>query len=136
MPASSLVKFANRTKSGNRNLYWGRADIDGLPFRGQYAPIMPEDEYQDRVVRIADFRNGFFDVNDPQQNKLYCDIMECCANGWFQLRHQIFFWNDTTKHYVEWMEYYLEDGSRTPFTSNGIMELGHGAQLLQNGQAG
>ena len=130
---SSLIKFANKTSSNGKRLWWNRADIDGLPYRGPYAPIMPEEEYEARVVRIADFRNGFFDVNVPEENKLYCEIMECCANGWFQLRHQVFFWQDTTKHYIEWMEYYLEDGTRTPFTSNGIMEMGHGAQLLHPG---
>lgn len=128
MPTSSLVKFANRTQSNGKKLWWNRADIDGLPFRGPFAPIMPEEEYQERVVRIADFRNAFFDVMDPAENRKYCEIMECCANGWFQLRHQIFFWRATTKHYVEWMEYYLEDGSRTPFTTNGLMEMAHGPQ--------
>lgn len=130
MSSTSLVKFANRVTSNGKKLWWGRADIDGLPFRGQYAPMMPEQEYQERVVRIADFRNGFFDVTNLEENKSYCDVMECCANGWFQLRHQIFFWNNTTKHYVEWMEYYLEDGTRTPFTTSGIMELQNGQQLL------
>lgn len=130
MAASSLVKFANKISSNGKKLWWNRADIDGLPFRGAFAPLMPEEEYQERVVRIADFRNGFFDVNKPEENKLYCEVMECCANGWFQLRHQVFFWNNTTRHYIEWMEYYLEDGTRTPYTTNGMWELGNGQQLL------
>ena len=123
---SSLVKFANRTVRNGQRLWWHRADIDGLPFRGADVPIMPEEEFQSRVVKLSDFRNGFFDIADPEQNKQYCDVMECIANGWFQLRHQVFFWQNTTKHYVEWLEYYMEDGSRTPFAPHGVIELPQG----------
>ena len=131
--ASSLVKFSNRTKSAGRNLYWNRADIDGLPFRGPAPPIMPEEEYEHRAVRISDFRNGFFDVTNATENKLYCDVMECCFNGWFRLYYQEKFWTSpegyrTTKHYLEWVEYYMEDGSRAPFVTSGMMEVGNGPQ--------
>ncbi len=125
---SSLIKFSNRTRSGNSNLWWQRSDVDGLPFRGPYAPIMPEAEYEARVVRVADARNAFFDVSVPGQNKLYLDVLECCANGWFRLVHLERFWRETTQHYVEWFEYYLEDGTRTPFANAQIMELAHGQQ--------
>jgi hypothetical protein len=124
---SSLVKFSNRTTSAGRNLWWNRAEIDGLPFRGPFAPIMPEEEYEARVVRVADARNAFFDVTDAQENKLYLDVLECVFNGWFQMIHLERFWRQTTLHYVEWVEYYLEDGTRTPYSGQ-IMELTHGQQ--------
>jgi len=133
---SSLVKFSNRTRaSGGRHLHWNRLEFDGLPFRGDMAPIMPEEEYEARAVRISDFRNGFFDVQDAQENKWYCDVMECCFNGWFKLWYEEKFWvgpdgKRTTKHYLEWVEYYMEDGTRTPFVTSGMMEMAHGQQNL------
>lgn len=122
---SSLVKFNNRLVSNGKRLFWDRSDVDGLPFRGPFAPIMPDEEYEARVVRITDARNAFFDVTKPEENKNYLDVLECCANGWFKLWYLKRFWRSTTQHYVEWFEYYLEDGTRTPFLAPGQMELAH-----------
>ena len=130
MPPSSLVKFSNRQKSGGRSLFWGRSDVDGLPFRGTNPPSYTEEEFEERTVRVRDFRNSFFDISNPEDNKTFCDVMDCIANGWFQLVHIDRFWKGSTKHYVEWLEFYLEDGSRTPFVSPAIMELANGQQNL------
>lgn len=132
---SSLVKFSNRTQSGGKKLFWDRVNQDNLPFRGQFAPMYRDDEWEDRTVKVADARNGFFDVRDPLSNKQYLDVLECCFNGWFQLVHLERFWQDpsgnrTCYHYVEWVEYYMEDGSRTPYLTQGIAELAHGQQNL------
>jgi len=85
---SSLIKFTNRTDGNGRGkVYWGRADRDGLPFRGAAAPTYTEDEFQDRVVRVADPKNGTFDTGDEEQNKQYLAVLDGIANGWFQLIH-------------------------------------------------
>lgn len=116
--ASGLVRFADRVTSGKDKLSWQRvvAGADEYPYRG-VAPSLREDEYEARTVRVADFRNNFFDVGDAEANRQYRDVMECVANQWFHLIHLERFWVDpdghrTTCHYVEWIEYYLEDGSR------------------------
>lgn len=131
---SSLVKFSQRTQNGRgEKIHWGRvrAGADDLPYRGASAPMFTEDEHEVRTVRVADARNAFFDVRNEAENKQYLDVVECCFNGWFQMVHLERFWTDedgrrTSLHYVEWVEYYLEDGSRTPYSTNGIMELSHG----------
>ena len=124
---NSLVKFAQRTNAGGgQKLWWHRSDIDGLPFRGANPPIMPEEEYENRAVRVADYRNAFFDVSKADENRKFLDVMECCANGWFFLHYIERFWNQTTKHYIEWVEYYMEDGTRTPYSTPGMMELANG----------
>jgi hypothetical protein len=121
MPASSLIKFMNLQESNGQHLFWGRADVDGIPFRGEHATVMREDEYAIRAVRVRDFRNAFFDTAKPVENKLYCDIMDRCVNGWFQLIHIERFWRGTGTHYVEWTEFYMEDGTRTPYVTPGRM---------------
>lgn len=130
---SSLVKFSNRVSSGDQKLFWDRVDIDNLPYRGKFAPSYRGDEYEEKTVRVADARNAFFDVGDPASNKQYLDVVECCFNGWFQMVYLERFWEGpdgrrTQFHYVEWVEYYMEDGSRTPFLSQGVMELQGGQQ--------
>src|ERR1019366_5092936 len=112
---SGLVKFYNRKGADAQKLYWNRAEVDGVPFRGPQPPFMTEAEYETRTVRVADARNAFFNVHDPEQNKQYLEVLECCYNQWFQMVHLERFWNNSTLHYVEWVEYYMEDGTRTPF---------------------
>lgn len=127
--SSSLVKYATRDKAQDgRNLYWARVEEDGLPYRGKHAPVMPDEEYEARTRRVADFRNAFFAVEDQGQNKQFLDVMECIANGWFYLAHIERFWQGKPVHYVEWIEYYMEDGSRTsaPSTTYGSMEVAGG----------
>ena len=132
MPASSLVEHANQLKSRDgRNLYWARAGVDGFPYRGEYPPDMTETEYDQRVVRVVDTCNGFFDVLVPTQNKEYLAVMEAISNGWFQGIYIERFWRGTTQHYVEWNEYYMQDGSRTPYSA--YMELGGGGNGSSNG---
>lgn len=127
---SSLVKFMGRAKSSNgEKLFWGRVTQDNLPFRGPSPPIYKDVEFEEKTVRVADVRNAFFDVTDETQNKQYLDVLECCLNGWFKVLYEERFWINpqgqrTTKMYIEWIEYYLEDGSRTPFAV--ITELSNG----------
>jgi hypothetical protein len=94
---------------------------------------MPEEEYAARVVRVADARNAFFDVTVEGENRQYLDVMECCFNGWFRLVFIDRFWKGTTKHYVEWVEYYMEDGARTPYSPNTLVELSSGQQNFLGG---
>lgn len=132
MAVSSLVEHAHHQKSRDgRNLYWARAGVDGVPYRGEHPPDLTEAEYEQRVVRVVDTCNGFFDVLNKKQNKEYLEVMEAISNGWFQGIHIERFWRGTTQHYVEWNEYYMQDGSRTPYSAH--MELGGGSNGSSNG---
>jgi|TARA_R110000851_G_scaffold256974_1_gene409477 hypothetical protein len=112
---NSLVKFTSRKDGNGRGeLFWGRAGVDGLPFRGQAAPSYRDEEFEERVVRVADPKNGTFYTGDEEQNTAYLKTMDGIANGWF---HMVFIdrWRDEgdSEHriYIEWVEYFLEDGS-------------------------
>jgi len=112
--SNSLVKFTNRRDGNGRGqLFWSRADVDGLPFRGTQAPLYRDEEYENRVVRVADSKNGTFFTGDKAQNKDYLRVMDGITNNWFQLvfidRWRV---EDDTNHYIymEWVEYFMEDG--------------------------
>ena len=124
--ASSLFRFSNQRSSNGKKLYWSRAEVDGVPFRGGYAPLIPEAEYDNRVCRVSDTQNGFFDVTNRHENDKYLDVINRCLAGWYRLLHLERFWQGTSKHYVEWAEYYMEDGGKTPFTTSGVMEVERG----------
>jgi len=120
--SNSLVKFTDRKDGNGRGeLYWGRADIDGLPYRGHKAPAFRQDEFDERVVRVGDPKNGTFFTGDPEQNKAYLKVMDGIVNSWYQL---VFIdrWREegSSAHhvYIEWVEYFLEDGKPTPFAQS------------------
>jgi len=113
--ATSLIKFASQKEGNERGrLFWDRADVDGLPFRGHQAPAYRNEEYEDRLVRIADPKNATFYTGDPVQNQAYLKVMDGVSNSWYQLSF-IERWREVKDihHYiyVEWLEYFLEDGN-------------------------
>ena len=111
---NQLIKFINRTDGGDRGkVYWGRAGVDGLPFRGENPPLMREEEFQDRLVKVADAKNSTFYTGEEEDNKKYLSVMDGVSNGWFHLVFVERWREDKDKHhhiYMEWLEYYLEDG--------------------------
>jgi len=132
---SSLVKFRNQIDGGNRGmLFWGRAVVDGLPFRGPQAPMLRQEEYEARVVRVADPQNGTFKTWVQGENDAYRKVMDMILNGWAQC---IFVerWRDaeTDRHvvYIEWAQYYMEDGAPTSLQSP--QELSYGQPNLLAG---
>jgi hypothetical protein len=128
--ATSLIKFHNQKTRGGKKLFWGRAAEDGLPYRGKFAAMYRDDEFEDRTTVVKDARNDYFDTMDPEENARFLEIMDAILNGWFQLVHIERFVEiegvRTTKHYLEWAEYYREDNSPVAFMSPGMMELRSG----------
>src|SRR5688572_24883504 len=98
---SSLMKYFDVGERNGQKLHWGRADLDGAPFRGPLPPYLQGEEFEERVVRVADARAEYFDLNVPEQKKAFLQVLDGTANGWFQLVFiQRFVRSDT--HYVEW----------------------------------
>ena len=131
----SLVKFLNRQQSNGRGkLWWSRAEKDGLPYRGFNAPMMTEEEFEDRTVRVADPHNGTFRTWIEEENKAYLDVVDKILNHWAACLYQDS-WKQKIKiegvtqvrhvHYLVWAEYYLEDGSRSQLGPL-PMEMSHG----------
>lgn len=116
--STSLAKFRNRrTDANGKPLHWGRAAIDGAPFRGHSVPMLTEDEYDDRIYRAREPHAEFFDISDSAELAAYLDVWDGIHNGWYRLTYIERFWKGTTRHYVEWVQYYLEDGQPTPYLS-------------------
>jgi hypothetical protein len=130
----SLVKFSNRTQHNGQRIHWGRSGEDGLPFRGQQAPMYTQEEWEEKTVKVADPHNGHFDTSDPEQNKKYLEVLDGITNGWFQCIYIKRQYDPEQKMvYVEWVEYFLEDGNRAPFMTAGQMELLNGQPNLPVG---
>ncbi len=121
----------NRPTGGSArgNVYWGRADRDGAPFRGAAPPTASEEELEDRLQKVADPHNRMFDLNNPEDNKAYLEVMDMWANGWANVVHRKHYGirvrrvhvdpetqvktitrDVHMKVYVEWVQFYMEDG--------------------------
>ena len=73
---------------------------------------------------MGDARNGWFDTSDPEQNRSYLNVLDGIVNGWYEPIHiSRHFEGEQRLVYAEWVEYYLQDGSPTPFLPR---EAGHG----------
>lgn len=127
MLGSSLVNYFSETENQNGRLYWNRVDRDGLPFRGN-PELIREEEFEERVVRVPDYNNGFFDTSKPKENRRFNEIMERCVNQWYHLVFIERFWQGSTMHYIEWVEFYLQDGTKAKAPLMPSMEAHGGRQ--------
>lgn len=117
---TSLVRFMHeRTDSRGKPIYWGRAGIDGAPFRGT-PPLLKEEEMEARLVRTGDPQNGIFDLSDDRQNATYLTILDKVVNGRAQLLSPRHFIDGGTKVYIEWVEWFMEDGAPGAATTPGL----------------
>lgn len=122
---SSLIKFMNQVDGGERGrLHWNRADVDGAPYRGHFPITGTAEELEQRLTRVSDSHNRIFDTSDPRENKEYMAVMDKITNGWAQCLHRhhehlvekikgtdgIVRTRLRVIIYVEWSEYYMEDG--------------------------
>lgn len=129
----SLAKFSNRHVHRGKRLHWARAEEDGLPYRGAYAPMMTETEFEERVVKVADPHAETFDLSREEHKLAYLEVLDGVANGWFQCLYVERWHTEANVNgfvRIEWVEYFLEDGTRTPYVTHSMMELAHGQQSL------
>jgi hypothetical protein len=124
----SVSKFFNRHVYRGKRLHWHRSSEDGLPYRGEAAPMYTQDEFEERVVRVADPRSEVFDLSDERQKALYLEVLDGITNGWFQCLHRQFHYPDRRNPrqvfvHLEWVEYFMEDGHPVQYLSPGVMEL-------------
>lgn len=113
--SSPLMRFCGERNHNGKPLLWGRAAQDNMPIlgmpRGQYG----EEEFARKMVPTKYFKFKLFDLKVENDRKEYCDVLDHCLNGWWQMmvKERILNPQDPTdiKWYLEWYQVYLEDGS-------------------------
>lgn len=116
----SFLQFRKKGKqSQGQPLHWGRAEIDGAPFRGPTPPLLREEEMEAAVERVEDVHFGLFDTSKPnklQGNRTYREVMEGVVSGLYKLTaDRIFIKAKDPKTgmfkvliYTEWAEPFME----------------------------
>lgn len=91
-------KFQGRHSPDGRNLYWGRSDLDGAPFRGNAVPLLRNDDAEAFLERTYDTFCGTFNTSTPEQElhgQTLAKILEGESNSWYQIRSWSERWHET-----------------------------------------
>lgn len=106
---SSLLKFQYlQGENGRGSLHWHRAHLDGAPFRGSN-PFLTEEEYEQRTMRVGDPHNATFDLDKPEDNQRYLQVMDMIVNQWAKLIFiERMITPDRKEVYIEWVQWYIE----------------------------
>ena len=113
-----LVKISNRAADEDGlQTYWGRAYLDGMPYRGKKDPLLTDAEFEEKTVVRRKVRNGFFNLRDEAETQNYLNVLDGVANNWYVLwvkQVDVDFKTGTARAYLEWVENFRQDGSPVP----------------------
>lgn len=107
----SFVKYLNTPGNERGALHWGRAGVDGAPFRGPRSPLLKESEYEAYAERVYDAKVDTFDMSDKAQKLRYQEILDRSANRWYRVLacdRQFVESKNTWMVYLEWVEPHME----------------------------
>lgn len=116
---SRLSKYFGTPNDSEGNpLFWG--EPGNFPFRGANPPLLKGDEI-DQIPLVYDAKSALLEL--PRDQKRYDEIVDHCANGWWQLRHEKFFErDDKILVFMAWLEIYGE----IPKTKSAWEKTNHG----------
>lgn len=84
----SFLKYQDdeevRKGNGRGPLSFGRAHVDGMPFRGP-SVLLKDEEYSAYTETVNDFGAEVFDISDPAQYAALKVIFDRAVNGWYQI---------------------------------------------------
>lgn len=119
MPGSLSKYWHVRQDRQGVPLYWP-GTLDGYPLRGQMPPTTKQHEYED-IPLVYDASGSIFEL--PAQMAEYLEVIDKCANGWWQLRQDQFLGWDSEKkvlyRFVQWLEIHGE----VPITKSPLADL-------------
>jgi hypothetical protein len=78
------MSFLKYLAEGGGELSFGRANVDGMPFRGPRA-LLREDEYEELTTVVKDGHVAVLDLSKPEDLEKLQQIVDRAANGWYQL---------------------------------------------------
>lgn len=114
MPGS-LSKYFSQSNDSFGNKLWWPGTLDGYPFRSTAPPQPMKQEEFEKIPLVYDAKVAVLEL--PRDNDKYVEILDKCANGWYQLRHERIDYDSTKDVYrifLQWLEIYGE----TPTTKS------------------
>jgi hypothetical protein len=107
MPGPLSKYFGTPMDPSGKPLFWG--EPGEFPFRGMPPTMLKGDEIED-IPLVYDAKSELLEL--PKDQQRYNEIIDHCANGWWQLRHEKFFDMNAEKGtltvFLAWLEIYGE----------------------------
>jgi len=85
---TSFLKYREDQHSNGRGqAHFGRASVDGIPFRGNSVPMLREEEFESLTERVNDGKVEIFDLSIPEKAAEWERVIDHIANGWYRVLH-------------------------------------------------
>ncbi len=106
--AVSLMKYFSE-KGGidsehRGNLHWP-GTANGFPFRGDVAPLLRGDEFEDQVAHAIDFHSRAFKLWEPEDKHAFDRIRDKICNGLYVEYVRYDRWSDANMGLIVWLEW-------------------------------
>lgn len=99
--------FGTPSDPQGQPLHWG--ELGNFPLRGHVPPMMKAEEAE-KIPLVCDAKSALLEL--PADEVRYNEIIDRCANGWYQLRHEKFIERTdkpgTLTVFLAWLEIYGE----------------------------
>ena len=79
--------------NGRGPLHFGRAHIDGMPFRGAKLPLLREEEFEQALETVYDAKSETFNLSIPEQKAKHDQVLDHCFNGCAYLQTREYKWH-------------------------------------------
>lgn len=83
----SIIKYLSEKgpdKDPRGPLFWGRAKIDGAPFRGTQPPLLRDEEFRKLAERVYDAGVKVFRLWEPDELEEYTLIVDRIINNYYR----------------------------------------------------
>lgn len=83
----SLLKYVTDGASATSDrgkVSFGRAHLDGVPYRGPSA-MLREEEYEDLTEVVQDGHVAVFDLSKEEDKQMLTKIVDAAANSWYSI---------------------------------------------------
>ena len=106
-------------------LFWSEA-LQGIPFRGNYAPLLTRDELERDVHIQSDFRFKHFKLWENEDAEYYQWVMDRAVNGWFVVYKREWHWVEQHQSHVVYVEWSQRYGELSPVAKASARSRAHG----------
>jgi hypothetical protein len=86
------------------NLHWP-GTANGFPFRGDVAPLLRGDEFEDQVAHAIDFHSRAFKLWEPEDKHAFDRIRDKICNGLYVEYVRYDRWSDANMGLIVWLEW-------------------------------
>ncbi len=91
---ASKAVTPEQSPSPRGQIHYGRAHIDGAPFRGKAVPMLRESEFEEFLETVYDTETRYLDMSKPEDVATYALVHGKSTNGVWLIQERDKHWVD------------------------------------------